>query len=1137
MESPARRERRFGLGGMSPGRHFQGGKKAQDSATQGSDIPVTVDSTGIQFVSTEEKDEGQHHVHFKPLSSTSSLALDAKVCRTATEDFSPFQEVNPFGEVAVAAFMKGSDMLNMPNEFPHMVPESNQPNFRRRPKTNHRKEKDLVDFDDIFDMGLHTRLVEQYANRHRGFVRDADRWLHEHRMQAEREKDDQAVSDTESIPDEENDTYKMDYEITSCSTATSVSLPQISHMPAARTVSLGSESERGVHGPASSTASKASAWRSGSHSSSTLDQRHTAASMFGLDHIQQNLHNLQQQLQPLQQNLEKNLPKVFTHGFTKKLSTNRHSTTRSGDVDAADVEEARLQAVIKIQRYFRRNRKRITYRNRRKRIRCSMGHRLEHIYRAQGLNHMDKDAKSEICERCYRTIRCGDGRDDVWYECRKCEYFACKDCINRMIIRNLSVGAKEEAQTVYMRQGRSMYWFKFCMGLLLLFFACFYSNRLVQDERSFSESVQSSSFGLKTVALFIIHLCLLVGDRIWHKLYYRCLSSSAGTRSKLDWIYLFLHIALFTTVHAFIMSSLESKANTRDVAIPLRFNATLCAYYVFWIFYFAACMHQYRLGLPALDVDLLRPTTDPQQQGYLMEKIRYFYYCIHYALPFVEDLRIIIDWTVVRTSLDLWMYWKVEDAHSFLFRTRHMMFTRRQSFFAEERDWVEKLFNGWLLVILIVAVILMPIIVFSPITPFPRSMPVSWASVKLTATFATSCEDLVDRACDTVTVNLFEADAQHYYEWTDGSAMSRWYFNANPAAPTDVDLQEVSWGPHSSSVFDVSPPVAWKVGERLRAGTAATPSMIRIKLSFSMLQKGYVSQTLYTELCTTSTPNVPKSTTWPVGLATCGYDKNMFQDVADWWSKYAFSGGVHDSVVLPIRLPNIWMPSVKLWRSREPEILKRATVSEDRNLQPRFTVNFTMANSRLLCDAGNTSDAQLPASWCQSDEQWGMFTPSGNKTLRILFELEKGAQISSDTTSSFGSVMGLYVGLVFVVGRYIRTAFQDSSKRAVYEEIPDVGVFLDLCTAIQLAREHGDLRTEFQLYYELMKVLRSTDLLLTTGGHEPTDYGVFRVDQCPAECIEPTQWCDEELTPTTGGSLGSPASRLARSAGSRPVRL
>lgn len=118
--------------------------------------------------------------------------------------------------------------------------------------------------------------------------------------------------------------------------------------------------------------------------------------------------------------------------------------------------------------------------------------------------------------------------------------------------------------------------------------------------------------------------------------------------------------------------------------------------------------------------------------------------------------------------------------------------------------------------------------------------------------------------------------------------------------------------------------------------------------------------------------------------------------------------------------------------------------------------------------------------------------------LRLQVELEKSVNVqgvTGEASSSYTSALGLYAAVVLVAGKYLRAAFQGASKQAIYDEIPDAHVFLDIIEAIKMAREHNDLRIEFELYYCLMQVLRSTHILLRTGGHQPRVYGIGRAKQ------------------------------------------
>ncbi|CAK0825137.1 unnamed protein product, partial [Prorocentrum cordatum] len=65
------------------------------------------------------------------------------------------------------------------------------------------------------------------------------------------------------------------------------------------------------------------------------------------------------------------------------------------------------------------------------------------------------------------------------------------------------------------------------------------------------------------------------------------------------------------------------------------------------------------------------------------------------------------------------------------------------------------------------------------------------------------------------------------------------------------------------------------------------------------------------------------------------------------------------------------------------------------------------------------------------------------------------------SSSSF-SVMGIYIGVVYTIGRFLRMVFQDSSKRMIYEELPDTARLTDLCNGIYTARITGDLYREHE---------------------------------------------------------------------------
>jgi len=76
--------------------------------------------------------------------------------------------------------------------------------------------------------------------------------------------------------------------------------------------------------------------------------------------------------------------------------------------------------------------------------------------------------------------------------------------------------------------------------------------------------------------------------------------------------------------------------------------------------------------------------------------------------------------------------------------------------------------------------------------------------------------------------------------------------------------------------------------------------------------------------------------------------------------------------------------------------------------------------------------------------------------------------------------MGIYLTVVYTIGRFLRMVFQDSSKRIIYEELPDTKLLTELCNGIYTARIAGDLWSEHVFYYELIRIYRPEDVKKVT---------------------------------------------------------
>lgn len=90
-------------------------------------------------------------------------------------------------------------------------------------------------------------------------------------------------------------------------------------------------------------------------------------------------------------------------------------------------------------------------------------------------------------------------------------------------------------------------------------------------------------------------------------------------------------------------------------------------------------------------------------------------------MPFLYEIKSILDWTFTPTALSLEQWLKLEDIYKNLYIVKRDMQERLQDHkFGEERSLFDKICKGFLLVLLLLFIILFPILVFSDMNATSR---------------------------------------------------------------------------------------------------------------------------------------------------------------------------------------------------------------------------------------------------------------------------------------------------------------------------------------------------------------------------------------------------------------------------------
>ena len=170
-------------------------------------------------------------------------------------------------------------------------------------------------------------------------------------------------------------------------------------------------------------------------------------------------------------------------------------------------------------------------------------------------------------------------------------------------------------------------------------------------------------------------------------------------------IKLFLHIMITIAVHYYLFFQLTYQTH-------LRFNESLYLIicYVLIVIYLYFSSLQIKNGYPLASV------------GSIFQNDTSFVYRICFimyrSLPFLYEIRSVIDWTFTPTSLDLFQWFKMEDAYCNLYATKAEMNTRKATHtIGQKRLFAEKCQYGCIFLLILLVIVLLPIFLFSNLNP------------------------------------------------------------------------------------------------------------------------------------------------------------------------------------------------------------------------------------------------------------------------------------------------------------------------------------------------------------------------------------------------------------------------------------
>eukprot|EP01128_Nolandella_sp_AFSM9_P005065 TRINITY_DN2396_c0_g1_i1.p1 TRINITY_DN2396_c0_g1~~TRINITY_DN2396_c0_g1_i1.p1 ORF type:complete len:1291 (+),score=246.92 TRINITY_DN2396_c0_g1_i1:307-4179(+) len=553
------------------------------------------------------------------------------------------------------------------------------------------------------------------------------------------------------------------------------------------------------------------------------------------------------------------------------------------------------------------------------------------------------------------------------------------------------------------------YIFIFGSEFISLLFLIFFPGTIVGTQ-GLIDFVSSNSIPSAWVFAIFAQFIMMVVDRTLYL--YRAI------RLKLMLHYIsivFYHVLIF-----FILPSINQQ-NFTDLP-------ELVWFYLFKLTYLLFSSLQIGYGFP-LRVQgqvIASNTKDPS----IVVLILFFAYK---ALPFVYELRVLIDWTVTPTTLTLFEWLKMEDIFANLFMVKCRIEFDRVTVrnIGEEIPWYVKVGMGVGITLVFIALLFVPLFLFMQGTSasLPNLIVEMDAKVSLSG-FSPIYERTASAAKDDVSGSISSVDRSTF-----------------------------------AAIRSLNPWIQQQTQEATQAAVLPRPSV-----------KWQIADTVRAELI-----NQLNNTDIRMSLTT-HFQWRRLQPEDRRWQEYVYIRNLEVSerqafiTAIMATSPSLYNVTI----TNVFPIYFDIPVLNDVSPAPSFaSVVFSRHIEESVVEVGTSGNVQQVSVY---SEHWEMDTINATYPLEtaevqiVTVSAEILTGIITALTSS--GIIGFYVGIVLAAGRFLRIALMNLGMRVIYEDMWECEELLELCMDMYMAREDKDLELEENLFRELIDLYRSPERMI-----------------------------------------------------------
>ncbi|TNM98493.1 hypothetical protein fugu_014739 [Takifugu bimaculatus] len=459
-----------------------------------------------------------------------------------------------------------------------------------------------------------------------------------------------------------------------------------------------------------------------------------------------------------------------------------------------------------------------------------------------------------------------------------------------------------------------------------------------------------------------------------------------------------------------------------------RFSENIVAqmWYFVKCIYFGLSAYQIRCGYPTRVLGNFLTKSYNYVNLFLFQGFR--------LVPFLTELRAVMDWVWTDTSLSLSSWICVEDiyAHIFILKCWRESEKRYPQPRGQKKKKVVKYGMGGMIVVLLICIVWFPLLFMSLVKsvagvvnrPLDVSFEITLAGFQPIFRMSAQQNQLLN-----VTESEFQIFLQKYslddaaLQWLEGY--------------TSEDLCIAQLKGNSNSLWTISPPSK----ENLIA-MLSSDNEVLITVSWSVqrnLALGAKAETAS-------------------GKRVTGLDK----ETKDSLVRLLKGEGKSSPVILNDIFPRYI----------------RAPSDSDAKPVDELYKDGKMFNMSLNLEQANVA-GHIQKWWIVNQREPGLIKNSQEKFegLEVYIFSDQVSPPSLGFLAGYG-IMGLYASVVLVIGKFVREFFSGISHTIMFEELPNVDRILKLCTDIFLVRETGELDLEEDMYAKLIFLYRSPETMI-----------------------------------------------------------